>query len=183
MPIPLLPYLDEAPYQMPFVDPRSGMLTDAWQRWLINMQRVIFGTWTDVPFSAANFTTFSALIDWDVIESGVAQLIVWQMGPIAIVAFQINTSTVSSDIDGLRISIPTLRAIADPGDTVYPNVCIVHETGSATEPGNVYMDNVGAATPVRINIEKFTGADYLAASANIRVAGVVIFQCQSIVVP
>lgn len=183
MAIPLLPFLDPAPYQIPFTDPKTGMMSDPWQRYHINLERVIFGVWTDQVFDAANFTTRSGLITWNVIAANVKQLKIFQMGSFAAVTAFIDGTTVSADIDILRIKLPTLLMVAIPGVTLFETVCRVKVAPAATELGTCYIENIAGQTTAYINIERASGADFLAASANIQVNLQLVFQVQSVVVP
>lgn len=185
MAIPLLPFLDPAPYQIPLVDVKTGMMSDAWQRYHINLERVIFGIWREQSYDAADFTTQAPGISWNVAGANLAQLTIFQMGPIAAVFFFVSGSTVSADIDILKIRIPTLRAASSPILDAFQNTIVINQNPAATELGEAYVVNVSAAVnaPVQINIEKASGTDFLAASPAIRVQGCAVFQCQSVVTP
>lgn len=185
MAIPLLPFLDLAPYEVPFVDPKTGMMTDAWRRYHINLERVIFGVWRHQTYDAADFTTRSALISWNVAGAQVSYIDIFQMGTYAVVFFGIFGSTVSADIDILRIRIPTLRVASDNALSTFQNTIVVKDSPNPTQLGVAYVVNVSAtpSDPVYINIERIPGADFHVVSAAINVQGCVIFECQSVVVP
>ena len=185
MAIPLLPYLDPAPTSVPMVDPQTGLITPTWNIWLTNLQRTIFGVWKDQVYDAADFTTASALSTWNVGSNDINQLRIWQMGPITVVAFGIVNTTVSADIDILRIRLPTLREPTNASFGVFQMPCLIRpDVGVPLERGTMYVQNVvGNSTPVRIGIERDGGVNFLAASAGISVYGVLPFECQSVVTP
>lgn len=180
-PVRLLPFLDPAPYQSPYVDPKTGMLTDAWMRYHINLERVIFGVWQDIPFDAANFSTVNPVITWNVIVGNVLQESYFQMGQLAIATFAINGGTVSANVAQLQITIPTLT-LAAPGALPYINACVVIDGAAAPEPGLMLVFG-GPTTQAIIGIQKASGFPFLAASALIQVYGSLSFMCNSYVAP
>jgi hypothetical protein len=182
-PVRLLPFLDPAPMQIAFVDPKTGLMTDAWRRYFVNLERVIFGEWKDQAYDAANFTTRSALIAWNVIAANVSQLAIFQMGPFAVACISLTGTTVSSDIDILRIKIPTLLMVPTAGVSLFQAICRVKVVPAATEQGTVYTDNIAGDTSCTIQVERASGADFPAASANIQIDLQVIFHVQSVVIP
>jgi hypothetical protein len=179
-PIRLLPFLDPAPYQIPFVDPKTGMMTDAWQRYHINTERVIFGVWTPVPFDATLYTT-SGVATWNVIEANQLQLVVWQMGPVALVSFFISGFTVSADVPVLRLIIPTLRVALDTANDTYANKFLVLRPAGVREDGVVSVNHSSGAAdaPVMLSFRRVPTADWLTADASIGIWGQVMFKCQS----
>lgn len=180
MAIPLLPFLDPAPYQAPLVDPKTGQMTDAWRRWHINLERTISGQWADVPYSASNYTTNDAGITWSVSIVQQVQLTYFQMGPYAVVSFYLNGGTVSADVPTLEITIPTLQVTASAN--YYPSACLVKDGAAATELGLAYV--IGTTTSQAIiAIQKATNLNFLLASASIQCYGHVVFRCQSYVTP
>lgn len=186
MPIPLLPFLDPAPYQVPFVDPKTGMMTDAWQRYHINLERVIFGVWKSVPYDAANFRTDGAAV-WNVAAGQVDELTYWQMGNIAIIFFSITGSIVSADVGQLWITIPTLRQSANSATKVKsaPSIVNVQTPGPLvpTEMGQVATLNPPAEAAVILRLIRNDGVVWPVLANSISVYGVAICEVRSVVTP
>jgi hypothetical protein len=184
-PIPLLPQLTPAPYQIPLTDPKTGVISEAWQQYYINLERVIFGVWTEVPYDAANFNTDDPLITWNVPAGSVNLLQVFQMGTFAIVSFAITNTTVSADVLRLEITIPTLRQKVNTVVKLYNNLCEVNLSGVGFEVGSANVQNLTPAVsaPAVISIFRLSTALFPTASPGIWVSGTVVFECQSVVTP
>lgn len=187
MAIPLLPFLDPAPYQIPLVDPKTGMMTEAWQRYHINLERVIFGSWTEVPYAAANFRTDNAGITWNVAAGQVTELSYWQMGNIAVVFYTIVGTTVSADVGQLWIQIPTLRQRANSATKTkaVPAIVNVQIPGPLlpTEMGQAATLNPPAEQPLVVRLIRNDGVVWPVAANSISVIGMVICEVLSVVTP
>jgi hypothetical protein len=117
-----------------------------------------WGTWHDVPFDAANFTTSSPPGTWTVSAANVKTLKYQVVHHTMTVAFEVIQASVSGPIAGLLIALPlpyqclqrpsagTLGLI-DNG-ILFTNTCMIRQDLGLHRPGTVALVNEAAGSLV-----------------------------------
>jgi len=111
-----------------------------------------WGTWHDVPFDAANFTTLStAPGTWTVTAANVKTLKYQVVHNTMTVAFEIIQASVTGPIAGLLIKLPLpYHCLPRPGlgaptfldnGVLFTNVCMIRQDLGLHRPGTVSLVN------------------------------------------
>ena len=110
-----------------------------------------WGTWHDVPFAAANFTTLAtATGTWTVVHANVKTLKYQVIHNTMTVAFEIIQSSVAGPISGLLIKLPLPyqclpRPVGAPGfadsGILFTNACMIRQDLGLHRLGTVSLVN------------------------------------------
>lgn len=156
------------PFTAPVIDAETRELTSLWER-ALRVLRNGYGTWTPVPFLAANFTA-SGTMTWTLAAGDQTTLAYVLMGKLLIVAFTIVTASVGGVVG------PTLK-IAIPGGLVAARAMTktVWVNDNGTKAIGVARVTAGGRT---IDIEKVDGSNWTAAANTTGVEGQIAFEVE-----